>query len=199
MKAKAFDRSKLMRQLERERRQKVRARLSELRQLIKAARRSKREAIKLVRTQCRDARKKLRSVCAMRVDRAKVRGVEQIEGARRELAREAVAEQHTRSAIRRSEGQGPSVRKTSAAERRQESDDAVRSNIPRELAGVFERVKRHIKGSQWQSRTESFLQWAHDNPGEVYAIQSEQAERELSKLIAERERYERELSQAVPF
>ncbi len=184
-----FDKRKLMAQLERERRAKVRARLRELAQKIKEARARRREAIAGVKAQCRAARKKLREVCCQRRKRARDQGETAIQAARRELERERVEADQLGAAIRRSEGKA--AKRTTATERRQESDDAVRSNIPRELAHVFERVKKHIHGSRYRSRTEAFLEWAHDNPGEVYAIQQEDAERDLAKLIAEHERTER--------
>ena len=197
-----FDKRKLMAQLERERRAAVRVKLRELRQKIKEARARRREAIANVKAQCRAARKKLREVCCQRRKRARDEGETAIQAARRELERERVEAEHLGAAIRRSEGK--SAKRSSSAERRQESDDAVRSNIPRELAKVFERVKKHIHGSRYRSRTEAFLEWAHDNPGEVYAIQAEDAERDLARLIAEHERTERaarrrSLSAEVPF
>lgn len=56
-----------------------------------------------------------------------------------------------------------------ARERRSESDDEVRSNIPSELLPLFERVKRSIKGNARMSRTEAFLRYVEEHPGEEYA------------------------------
>lgn len=52
-------------------------------------------------------------------------------------------------------------------ERRSESDDEVRSNIPPELVAMFERVKRSIKATSRMSRTEAFLRYAEEHPSEV--------------------------------
>jgi hypothetical protein len=70
-------------------------------------------------------------------------------------------------------------------ERLTESDDEVRANIPRGLVKVFDKVRRHIKGSDRKSRSEAFLQWAEENPGEVYAIQEREGEREVRRLLRE--------------
>jgi len=72
--------------------------------------------------------------------------------------------------------------RTSARERRQESDDAVRSNLPADLVPLFERVKRQIKGSERESRTEAFLKYAEENEAEVIAAIQERAEREIARL-----------------
>jgi hypothetical protein len=88
-------------------------------------------------------------------------------------------------------------RKTAAAERRTakerraESDDAVRANIPAELVRVFEKVKRGVRGSPHMSRTEAFLHWVEENPDEVLAIQEADAEKQFRKLLAEQARLER--------
>jgi hypothetical protein len=78
--------------------------------------------------------------------------------------------------------------KTTALERRQESDDEVRSNIPAELAPLFEKVKRSIKGSTRQSRTEDFLNYAAEHPHEVVDAQIELSQREIAKLVHEEAR-----------
>lgn len=75
--------------------------------------------------------------------------------------------------------------RSSAKERRQESDDAVRQNIPAELLPLFEKVKRHIKGSDRESRTEAFLHYAEENPGELDALIEASAEREIARLERE--------------
>ncbi len=56
-----------------------------------------------------------------------------------------------------------------ARERRDESDDEVRANIPPDLAPLFERVKRGIKGSPRKSRTEAFLEYVEEHPDEQFA------------------------------
>lgn len=187
--AAALDKRKLIAELERERRRRVDQRLAELAQLIAAARRARREAVLTVKTQCRVAREKLRSNCHRRLDGAKTKGAETIAQRRARLEAERREERQLRDADRR--GIKRSGVRSTAAERRQESDDEVRQNIPDELRGVFERVRTHIHGNARRSRTEAFLQWAEENPGEVYAMQGAQADRELQALIAEQQRAER--------
>jgi hypothetical protein len=61
--------------------------------------------------------------------------------------------------------------RTTAAERRSESDDRVLSNIPPELEPLWYEIKRHIKGGPRKSRTEEFLEYADAHPDEVIAAQ----------------------------
>jgi hypothetical protein len=94
--------------------------------------------------------------------------------------------------------------RSSSAERRQESDDEVVRNLPEALVGVFHKMRKHVKGGPRRTRTEAFLEWVEENPGEVYAMQGEQAERDLAKLVAEHERATRlarrkSLAHDVPF
>lgn len=70
-----------------------------------------------------------------------------------------------------------------AAEAIHQSDDAVRRNLPPDLVPVFDAIKGRIKGSPKRSRTETFLQWVEENPGEVVAMQDKRAERELRALL----------------
>jgi hypothetical protein len=72
-------------------------------------------------------------------------------------------------------------------ERRGESDDEVRGNIPPELVALFERVKRGIKASPRMSRTEAFLHYAEFNPDEVLAAISDKTD-ELVRQLEEQHR-----------
>lgn len=186
----ALDKKKLMREIEKERRASLKARLAELAALIKAARANRREAVKAVKTQCRVARAKLRTVCARRAEQAKARGAEAIATRAREKLEVLETDKLIKSADRRHRT-GVVKARSSSAERRQESDDEVIRNLPESLAGVFAKVKRHIKGTARRTRTEAFLEWVEENPGEVYAMQAEQAERDLARLVAEHEKASR--------
>lgn len=197
-----LDRKKLMKEIETERRRAVRERLAELRGLIAAARLNRREAVASVKTQCRVARAKLRTVCARRALQAKEKGAATV--AARQAEREQVrsGDRVVRSGDRL-HASGPARLRSTRGERRAESDDEVRGNLPAEMIGVFDKVRRHIKGSARKSRTESFLEWAEENPGEVWAMQSEQAERDLARMVAEHDRLGRAAASsrrmAVPF
>lgn len=99
--------------------------------------------------------------------------------------------------------------KASAKERRSESDDYVRGNLPPELVGVWDRVKGRIQGSARRTRTEAFLEWVQEHPEDVIQHQEHEAEREVAALVAEHhatsarlrkgKRHYVELAEAVPF
>jgi hypothetical protein len=72
-----------------------------------------------------------------------------------------------------------------------ENDDAVRANLPAELVPVFDRVRRRIKATPRMSRTEVFLHWAEENPGEVLAAQGDAADRAVAELVKEHAEQER--------
>lgn len=182
----ALDKKKLMKEIERERRAALRARLAELAGLIKAARAQRREAVQGIRVQCRLARQKLRTVCHRRAEAAKERGAELVAA----RAREAREVRETDTLIKRGDRRhagGVVKARSSSKERQQESDDAVVGNLPAGLVPVFLKIRRQVKGGPRTTRTEAFLEWVEENPGEVYAIQSEQAERDLARLVAEHE------------
>lgn len=87
-------------------------------------------------------------------------------------------------------------KRTTGRERLQEDDDAVRSNLPPELVPVFDRVRKQIKGGPRTTRTEAFLQWAEENPGDVLEHQQHDAELAVKKLVAEHERLGKKLRKA---
>jgi hypothetical protein len=71
--------------------------------------------------------------------------------------------------------------------RQSESDDEVRANLPPDLVPLFNRVRRSIKGSPRKSRTEAFLQYVEEHPGEEY----EAIEGKTDALVRELERQQR--------
>ncbi|HLO20161.1 MAG TPA: hypothetical protein VK192_06675, partial [Sphingomicrobium sp.] len=90
-----------------------------------------------------------------------------------------------------------------AAERRQESDDEVRSNLSEDMVPVFDKVARYIKPGPRRTRTEAFLEWAEENPDAVLEAQQLAADKYLNELLAEEARHARSLrrsqKEAVPF
>jgi len=69
----------------------------------------------------------------------------------------------------------------------------VRANLEDPaMRSVFDTVRKHIKGNARKSRTEAFLQWVEENPGEVFGALQHEADRYLAQLIAEEERTARE-------
>lgn len=196
----ALDKKKLRKEIERDRRAKQRLRVAELRAQIKLAQLARRTRTGEIRTQCARARVKLREQCQLRAARAKVEGAAEIKRRRGELHEEQHTERLLRSADRRVlKG---SVRSTSG-EKRQESDDEVRQNIPENLVPAFNKFRRQIKGSARMSRTEAFLHWAEENPDVIYALQNEQAERDIRRMVREHNKAARSIGRAelseVPF
>jgi len=193
----ALDKKRLRREIEKARRAKFKARLLELRELIKVARAARDEAIQGVRSDCALKRQELRQSCAHRAALAKSGGTAEVARRKSTLLEEKGFEQQIRNADR------PRRLRNTRTERRQESDDEVRSNLAPEMVAVFDAVRKHIKGTPRKSRTEAFLQWAEENPGEVYDLLQHDADRYLAQLLAEQERTHREMKRqsvaGVPF
>ena len=186
----ALDKKRLHREIEQERRAKVAQRVTQLGLQLKAARKSRRESIERIRLQCRAARERLRTNCGVRRERACREGEDFIEARQREIREERFLDKLQRS--RPKSAREPLGRMRNARrEREAESDDAVRRNLSPELANVFNKVRRHIKGSELRSRTEAFLQWAEENPDEIYAMQEQRAAREIDRLVREYQRESR--------
>ena len=167
----------------------ARAKLAELREAIKDARKQRTFAAREAKARCRDERVALRA--RQKIERR--RALEELrerlklerQGARaacahrRQAARdlassveraraELLAERSFRADLRRIEhgnrARRREVTKGHAKERRSESDDEVRQNIPPELHRLFEKVRRAIKGSTRETRTEAFLRYAEEHP-----------------------------------
>lgn len=197
----AFSKAQLRREIERDRKRAVKARLAELRTLIAQARQLRKEQLLLIRDQCRAERKALSISCANRRAQAQGDARANVEQRRRQIGVVDAEERIYRDVAALDRKGGPTVRKARARARQAESDDEVRANLPPELVPVFDAVRKGIKGTARKSRTEAFLQMAEENPGEVYALQSAQAERDVERLIAEQQRLERleRRRSAVPF
>jgi hypothetical protein len=207
------ERRYLQRELARHLKEQDRAKLAELRARIATAKVSKRAALTAARQQCRSARLDLRD--RLKLEREQLRDEHRVRRTRgrtecetgkqtaRELGRlgQAAAQQTLREERRlqrdvaAADARGRRVRST-ARERRQEDDDAVRANLPADLVPVFELVKKKIKAGPRRSRTEAFLEWAEENPGEIVAVQQAQAEADLAKLLADETRHYKTMRKA---
>lgn len=198
-----FDKSRLKRDIERERRKALRERLRELKTNIKTARKTRQMRLRQISVTCASARKALSVRCGVARSKTRQIATKRIEGARAMRDTALAEDRLLRDFDRRERAKGPGLAKAVKAEQRRESDDEVRSNLPPDLAAVFTRVRRSIHGNARISRTEAFLHWAEENPGEVYAMQSEAAERDLARMVAEHHRLERHSRRAslsaVPF
>lgn len=190
--------------------EKDRAELALLRARIKVARVDRVQMLRGARQSCRTARAELverqkgerasfvdrqrgeriaeRTACASGKDKAKVGGRGLELAARRELAEARVVSR----ALVKASGKA----RSSARERGQEDDAAVRSNLPRELVPVFDKVKRHIKANAKKSRTEAFLDWAEENPDEILAVQQAEADKELKTLLRQQREHGRTVRDA---
>ncbi len=186
-----LDKKRLRREIEADRRAKRQARDLELTEAIKLARIAKTEAVKGVRMDCRLKRQELRESCALRATRARIQGTAEVEAGKRTRAEERKYEKMIRAGDKPSRLQRTT--RTTARERAQESDDAVRSNLPAEMVPIFNAVRKAIKPTARKSRTESFLEWAEENSDEVFAMMSHQADRDLAALLREQEQLHKEM------
>lgn len=175
----ALNKRQLRREIEKARQQQFKARLLELRELITQARAARREAIAAVKSDCALKRVELRQSCQTRAAVAKSSGASEVARRRAKLLEERDFERKMRAHER------PRVLRSTSGERRQESDDEVRSNLQPEMVAVFDAVRKQIKGSPRKSRTEAFLQWAEENPDEVFSLLQHDADRYLTQLLAE--------------
>jgi hypothetical protein len=196
----ALNKRRLRREIDKARREAFEARLGELRELIKEARVARTEAIKSIKSDCALKRVELRQSCQTRAAVAKASGASEVAQRRSKLLEEKGFEQKMRAHER------PRALRSTTGERRQESDDEVRTNLQPDMVPVFNAVRRFIKGAPRKSRTEAFLQWAEENPGEVWELLQHDADRHLANLLAEQERTEKVLRRrklpplsAVPF
>lgn len=209
----------LARERERMLRAQEQATLATLRSLIRSAKARRREALAAAVRLCRRARLSVREEvqrfraaererinlevanlrlaartrCAARKEAIRQAG----HNARRKAEARVREERALQRQLRRLEAQAQRKRAklSTAKERRQEDDEAVRNNLPPELRPVWDKVKRGIKPGLRTTKTEAFLQWAEENPGEVLALQSKNADREVAELVAE---YHRQAARQAP-
>jgi hypothetical protein len=208
------ERRELMRDIALEHKRRDREKLAKLKAAIRSIKARRKEAMRRVVGACRVGRVRARHRGKERIQQiraeakaaiAKVRG-EEIARARMQCAARkskvkgaALSAREQRRALLRAErilqrelaGIENRMRKRArrhaptAAERRAESDDEVRFNLPPELVPIFERIKRQIRGSERRSRTEEMLHYAEENPNEVIDAQEQLSRREIARLVRE--------------
>ncbi|MGO8996098.1 MAG: hypothetical protein ACLQVI_22535 [Polyangiaceae bacterium] len=207
-------RKALLRDIDRDLKKKAQATLADLRARLRAARAAHKEALKGAVARCREhrlaVREKLqaeraqalaelrakgeaerdeaRGVCAVDKGDAERATRGAVEGARAELGKERAYQEDLKRIERGNRASSRTTKRATAAERRSESDDVVRGNIPPELVGLFERIKRSIKGGPRETRTEAFLRWAEEHPSEYLEAMEDKTE----ALIRDLERQQRE-------
>ena len=208
----------LMRDIAREHRREAREKLVSLRTQIRDAKALRRSAIAQAKERCRTERIAVRARAramkeralerlreALRRERqlardtctaslAEARGIkDKVQRAGAELQAERAYQRDLRRIERANRVARLDIRRPSRSERRRESDDEVRGNIPPELVGLWERVKRRIRGTDRMTRTEAFLHYAHEHPNEVL----EGLEDRTDALIRELEAKERAAAKAL--
>lgn len=206
------ERARIARELRRDLREKDRATLARLRAAIDAARKQRTERTREITRTCKSAREsarewakrarielreriereraELRGSCSARRTRASEEGASAIEAARAELA-QARADLSVERAWTRKQAKRPTAQR--AARVMSESEEEVLRNIPPDLVPVWHAVKKGIHATARRSRTEAFLEWAHDHPGRVYELLERDAVRHLEAL----ERDERALAREM--
>jgi hypothetical protein len=207
-------RKALLRDIDRDLKAKAKATLGELRTRLRAARGAHKEALAGAVAKCRaerlavreklqaeragvlaelrakaeSERAQARGACAVGKGEASDKTRGQVEGARAELAKERTYQEDLKRLERGNRARSRTVKRATSAERRSESDDVVRSNIPPELVALFNQVKRSIKAGPRETRTEAFLRYVEEHPREyLNAIEDE-----TEALIRDLERQEEE-------
>lgn len=178
----------------------------ELKSRLKEARRV---ALARIREEALNARRDARAQCSARKGEIRATGAERAKRAAATLAAERTYQADLRRIEQGNRAAKRAHRAATATERRSESDDEVRSNIPPELVRLFDRVRRGIKGSTRETRTEAFLRYAEEHPREVLDAIGDESERQireyearaakLAKAVRRRSRFTPEELAAVPF
>ena len=149
------------------------------------------ETLAALRVRAQDMRTAARGTCSVAKNDARSKLAHELDRAAQELREERVTQHIVRTSDKRHQVPGRS--RIASKERLGESDDEVIRNLSPDMAAVFQHVRRSIKGSPRRTRTEAFLEWAHDNPDEVWTIRQADAEADLQKLIAEEEEHYRSM------
>lgn len=212
------DRKELLRQINRDHRKQAREKIASLREHLRAARWRRKTALRDAKERCRAeriaARERARALRlrvleelreTLRAERSAARQactvrLGEARGIKDDIARaraEYLAERQYQADLRRIERGNRQRRKeahgSTRIERKSESDDEVRANIPPELVALFERVKRGIKASPRMSRTEAFLKYVEENPHEYLEAIEDKTEAMIRDLEAQHHEARRSL------
>lgn len=101
-----------------------------------------------------------------------------------------------REALRRLESHSKARQpaRSSAKERKSESDGEVLNNVEPQFHALFRRVKRHIKAGPHISRTEAFQHYLEEHPGEA----AEAVQRDVDRQMAEEQRRQGDRATRAP-
>jgi hypothetical protein len=210
-------REAILKEARREERKKHRAHLASLRQQIRDARAQRKAALAEAKTRCRterlaardranalrdrllqelrDAvraeRQSARQGCSARLSDARAI-TDRIQRTRAELE----AERHFDRQMRRIEAgnrqRTKEIHRSTARERRRESDDVVSADLPAEYLGLWQRMKGQFQGTDRMTRTEQFLHFLEENPELLLQAMEDRSE----QVIRDLERREREARSA---
>lgn len=188
-----------------------RAELRKLRAELRQAQANHRSAMRDVRAQCREirkrvsakihdmrerARKKLNAIALRERIEAKAKCLKMLADARAmwtdrvqlkaaKLAAERSYQRELANIERANRQRAKAHPHASYLERRGESDDEIRQNIPAEFHALFAKVKHKIKGSKLISRSEAMMHYVHEHPDAHLEVIEHEAHRELKRLQAE--------------
>lgn len=87
--------------------------------------------------------------------------------------------------------------RSTAAERKHETDDAVRANLGPDELTVFESIKDKLRPGPRMSRTEAFHHWVHEHSAEVARILEKQAHADVLKLEREEREARKQMSRSM--
>lgn len=209
----ARQRKQTRREMERDLKTRERAKLATLREHIKHAKRWRASRMPQIRAMCRAgkkaarelakvARQKLRAQlkiqteqttqqlrnqarieCEARKDKVRAKAADSVARALAVFGEERAYQQQIHR-LEKPAKLGPKRRATTHAEYVRESDDEVRGNIPVELVPVFDKLRHKFRDEPRRTRTEAFMEWAHDHPADVRAIVDAEIEASIAELIA---------------
>lgn len=211
--------AKTRRELERDYRQKQRARVKELRSHLKHAKGWRRSRLKKVRAICKHAKAMAREaarviraehaaqvkraieakrhealeLCHSKRKKAIAAAVHGVDRARIRLTSELTHQKTERIWDRSRDMKRGSSRR---AELVAESDSQVEHNIPHELIPVWREVKAKIQATPRRSRTEAFAEWAAEHQSRVREIIDRDLEASIVELIKHESEQRRELGRS---
>jgi hypothetical protein len=171
------------------------ARMPQIRAICRAGKKAARELAKVARARLRaelkiasanaalQIRNQARIACEARKDKVRAKAADSVARALAVFGEERAYQQQLHR-LEKPVKLGPKRRVTTRAEYVRESDDEVRGNIPAELVPVFDKMRHKFKDEPRRTRTEAFMEWAHDHPADVRVIVDAEIEASIAELIA---------------
>lgn len=192
---------------EKARRKKDRVELARLRETLKVAKQLRRERVREVVATCKhmrgvarehahSLRARYRALARAEIDAERQASRSRCEASKLEAreksappivrALEALQAERLHQATLRRWAKRPGLKNT--RDKRitsiNESDSEVEANLPSDLVLVWRKVKHKIRATPRRTRTETFVEWAHEHAADVARIQDDQLEREIAELVS---------------